>query len=62
MKKLSIKKSLFVAYIIAAIGGTLYLFFHSLTKFVPVLIILSRMGTNMAFNISYASNNKLFPT
>jgi hypothetical protein len=62
MKKLNIKKALVVAYIIAGTGGILYLIFSTLPKLVPVLIIASRIGTNMSFNISYASNNKLFPT
>jgi hypothetical protein len=62
MKKLNTTKSLLIAYSCSSVGAVLYLLFYSNISAVPVFIVLSRIGTNMSFNITYCSNSRLFPT
>ncbi len=51
-----------MSFAIAAVGATIYLFMFTNLSLVPVFIVCSRIGTMMAFNVVYASNNQFFPT
>mmetsp|Transcript_43140 Transcript_43140/g.41476 ORF Transcript_43140/g.41476 Transcript_43140/m.41476 type:complete len:102 (+) Transcript_43140:1118-1423(+) len=61
-KNLNTNKSLYICYIFSTAGSTLYLLFHSLESLVPIFIILCRLGTNMAFSVTYCTNARLYPT
>jgi hypothetical protein len=63
MKYTSISKALRIAYIVCFTGGALYLSIgHTSEALLPVLVILSRIGTTMCFNMGYISVPRLFPT
>jgi len=50
------------SFIVAALGGIMYLSLSSATAIVPLLICLCRIGVTMNYNIGYISVPRLFPT
>lgn len=58
----SIRTSIRVGSLIALVGGLMYLFMSEVTKLIPLMICLSRIGQSMIFNTSIISVNRLFPT
>ena len=51
-----------LAFMISSFGGVLYIFFGSVTAFIPVFVCFCRVGVTMAFNLGYISVPRLFPT
>mmetsp|Transcript_17025 Transcript_17025/g.12193 ORF Transcript_17025/g.12193 Transcript_17025/m.12193 type:complete len:207 (+) Transcript_17025:105-725(+) len=63
MKCLNTNRSLYICYMFSLSGGILYLTFEgNYEQLIPVFIILCRIGTNMAFSVTYCANVRLFPT
>ena len=63
LKYTNTAKGLRVAYCVCFTGGALYLTIgHTSEALLPVLVILSRIGTTMCFNMGYISVPRLFPT
>lgn len=62
LKRMTITKTFVISYAISLAGGILYLVFHQSDSFIPIFIILSRVGNGMSFNVAYISNARLFPT
>ena len=44
------------------LGGATILLFHSLTSWMPVFIMIGKLGTSSTFNLVFLSNADLFPT
>ena len=61
IKRASTVQSLIVSLIIAAVGAILYLLFYKHVEWIPVFIVLCRVGIGMLVNILYVSNNRFFP-
>ena len=62
VKCLHTSKSLILSQTLSSIGAILYLFLYDNSIAVAIVIVLSRMGNSMSFNIVYVTNNRLFPT
>jgi hypothetical protein len=62
LKYSSLRASLVIAYGTSAFGGILYIFLYKVEYMVPILIVLSKIGVSMSYNIIFISNSKLFPT
>jgi len=62
MKFLNTNKSLYVCYVASTAGALLYLIFEHKENLIPIFIILCRIGTNMAFSVTYCTNARLYPT
>ncbi|TNV73193.1 hypothetical protein FGO68_gene463 [Halteria grandinella] len=57
-----LKKSLFGAFILAALGGlSLVIFSATLPGIVPVMVLFAKGGVKMTFNICYFANSQIFP-
>ena len=61
---LPVSRALFISYTITGVGGTFYLIFQKsgIDWLVPMIVMLSRVGSSMSFNIGYISVARLFPT
>jgi MFS family permease len=62
VKKFGLTYSVIISLITAALGALLYLFLSSYEFFIPVFIVLCRVGNSMLLNIMYVKNSTLFPT
>ena len=62
LKKVGLIKSIITSLLTAAFGASLYLFFFMEVSWIPIFIILCRVGNSMLLNIVYVTNSTLFPT
>jgi MFS family permease len=62
LKKVGLTKSIIISLLTAALGAALYLFFFMHVTWIPIFIILCRVGNSMLLNIVYVTNSTLFPT
>ena len=64
VEKTSTKRTIFVSYSIATIGGIIILVYglkHQESAMFPILFFISRFGISCAFNALYVGNNRIFP-
>lgn len=64
VKRLSVVRGYQLAFLVASIGGGLYVLLSSIvpTDMIPLIVSLCRMGQKIAFSIGFISVAKLFPT
>ena len=62
IKWLRPKGAMLVAITLAIIGAFLYLFLFSYVVYVPIFIVLCRIGDTIFISTLYVCNSKLFPT
>ena len=62
LKRFGLIKSVIISLNTAALGSILYLFFFHKVFFIPLFIVLCRIGNSMLLNIMYVTNSTLFPT
>ena len=60
-KYLRVANGFRLAFIISISGGILYLMFSKRIEYIPVFVVLCRIGVTMAFNLGYISVPRLFP-
>ena len=64
LKYFTIAQGLGFSYSLSLVAGVLYLAFYSVKEpwVIPTLVVFSRIGGSMSFNIGYVSVARLFPT
>jgi MFS family permease len=62
VRKTGLIMSVIISLVTASIGAVFYVFLFSEIEFIPLFIILCRIGNSMLLNIMYVTNSTLFPT
>jgi len=60
--KFGVKNAFLTCLIFTLTGGAMILLFHAYTSWMPLFIMVGKMGTSSTFNLVYLSNSDLFPT
>ena len=62
IKLTKVRTGLNISFLIATIGGIIYMTFSGIPAMIPFMICLARIGITMSYNIGYISVHRLFPT
>jgi MFS family permease len=60
--KFGVRIAFLTCLVFTLVGGATILLFHSVTSWMPLFIMIGKMGTSSTFNLVFLSNSDLFPT
>ena len=60
--RFGVRVAFLACLVFTLLGGATILLFHSLTSWMPLFIMVGKLGTSSSFNLVFLSNADLFPT
>ena len=61
-EKFGVRIAFLICLVFTLVGGASILLFHTVTSWMPLFIMIGKMGTSSTFNLVFLSNSDLFPT